>query len=148
MNLNILISLTLLNSVAMPTFASANGLQYSGGRWNEQSSLVLKVQEWEKERGGSWIPSYGSELFREPELLRESRETEMRSKSDSHGPSLGPSVDMPGSVDGHTGGVDRPFFGGRPSGGDPSVEDLSRMDGGGFSSPGSSWGSVPGYHGR
>lgn len=123
----ILMSLTLLGSVAMPTFASA----------------------WETERpplGGKGIYSYGSELFKESELFRESRDNEKGSQSSSD--SLSPSADLPPSVHGHTGGVDRPFSGGSPSAGDPAVQDLSRMDGGGFSSPGSSWGSVPGYHGR
>ncbi|HSA88118.1 MAG TPA: hypothetical protein VLE46_18220 [Nitrospira sp.] len=55
-------------------------------------------------------------------------------------PDLSPSVDMPGSVHGHTGGLGGTFGGGISSA-DPSVEGLSHMDGGGFAPPGSYTGS-------
>jgi hypothetical protein len=123
MKLIILMSLVVLGSVAIPTFASA---------WEtERSSL-----------GGKGIYSYGSELFKESELFRESRD---KASDTSHSDDIvGPSVNIPPSVDGASRALDR----GRSSA-DPMVQDLSRMDGGGFSSPdSSSWGSVPGYHGR
>lgn len=134
--------------LAVPGLVSAKGLPYSAENWSAQDSFILKVQTteyWETDRpplGGKGIYSYGSELFREPELFRESRESERESR-DRSTDIQSPSADIPPSVHGHTGGV-----GGSPSGGDPMVHDLSRMDGGGFSSPGNAEGSVPGYNGR
>jgi len=126
--------------LTLPVLTSANGLQYSEGNRNAPESFILKVQEWEKERGGSWIPSYGGEMFRESR--DRSSDTDTRSYSDS----LGPSFDLPDSVDGTSRSVN-PWWD-RPSSADPMVRDLSGMDGGGFSSPGNGGGSVPGYHGR
>ena len=124
----------------LPNLASANGLQYSEENPNVSSPFILKVQEWEKERGGPRISSYGSEMFRESR--DKSSDTDMRSYSDF----LSPSFDTPKSVDGHSQTVDP--GGARRSSADPMVQDLSRMDGGGFSSSGSGGGSAPAYHGR
>ncbi|OQW32297.1 MAG: hypothetical protein A4E19_19925 [Nitrospira sp. SG-bin1] len=139
--------------LAVPVFVSAKGLPYSAESRNAQDSFILNVQtteRWETDRpdlGGKGIYSYGSELFSGTwggKLTgeRESQESSGVMDTQSFG---SPSVDMSPSVNGHTEGVDRPFFGGGPSGGDPAVQGLSGMDGGGFSSGG---GSVPGYHGR
>ena len=135
--------------LAAPVLVSAKGLPYSAESWSAQDSLIVKVQTteyWETDRpplGGKGIYSYGSELFNGSELVRESRESERESR-DRSTDIQSPSADISPSVNGHTGGVDRPFFGGSPSGGDPAVRDLSGMDGGGFSGGG----SAPGYNGR
>jgi hypothetical protein len=128
-------------SLTMPALVPANGLQYSEGNRNASSSFILKVQSterWETDRpdlGGKGIYSYGSELFNEPKLFRESQDksSETGIKSDSGSPA--PSVDIPDSVDGHSRRAN-PWWD-RRSSADPMVEDLSRMDSG-FSGPGSS----------
>jgi hypothetical protein len=134
-------------SLTMPVLASANGVQYSEENRNEPSSFILKVQteRWELDRppiGGKGVYSYDSELA-EGTWGGKSGERESRDSSsvmDTQS-SSSPSADFPPSVGGHTGGVDRPFFGGSPSGGDPAVKDLSGMDGGGFAPPGAYTGS-------
>lgn len=123
----------------MPLLVSANGLRYSEESRSIHSSSILKVQEWKEERGGI---SYGSEMFRDSRDRSSDSEKDTRSYSEP----LGPSFDIPKSVDGHSRAVD-PWWE-RRSSADPMVEDLSRKDGGGFSSPGDAGGSVPGYHGR
>ncbi len=135
-------SLVLMGvSLTMPVLASANGLQYSEENRNAPSSFILKVQQRPDHLGSKGVYSIDSELFRDRGMFRESpdrsSDTDMRSYSDS----LGPSFDVPNSVQGHTGGIDRPFFfGGNQLEGDPSVQSLS--------SPGNGGGSVPGYNGR
>jgi hypothetical protein len=118
-------------SLTMPVLASANGVQYSEENRNEPSSFILKVQQ-RPDLGGKGIFSYDSELSREPKLFRESPDKSSDTEK-SYSDSLGPSFDMPKSIDGH---VQRQG----PSSGDPSVRDLSGM-GGGFSPPGAYTGS-------
>jgi|GEM_PF-5872476 len=143
--------------LAVPVLVSAKGLPYSAESRSAQNSfIILKVQteRWELDRpplGGKGIYSYGSdELFSGTwggKITGERESRDSSSVTDTQSFSS-PSPDISPSVNGYTGGVDRPFFGGSPSGGDPAVQGLSRMDGGGFSSSGSGGGSVPGYHGR
>ncbi|OQW30546.1 MAG: hypothetical protein A4E19_09560 [Nitrospira sp. SG-bin1] len=118
---------------------------------NAPKSFILKVQQ-RPDLGGKGIYSYSSD-----ELLsgtwggkltgeREARDRSSDRDTKSYSDFLGPSFDIPDSVDGHSGAVD-PWWG-RRSSADPMVQDLSHMDGGGFSSPGHAGGSAPGYHGR
>jgi hypothetical protein len=130
-------TLVLMSSLTMPVLASANGLQYSKENQNAPSPFILKVQDWQKERGGSGIFSYGSEMFREfrdrsseHESRDRSSDTDMRSYSDFPGPSF----DIPNSVDGHSRAVN-PWWD-RRSSADPMIRNLSEMDSG-FSDPGS-----------
>ncbi|UVT14601.1 MAG: hypothetical protein H8K04_12155 [Nitrospira sp.] len=86
--------------------------------------------------GGKGIFSYGSEMSKGSSWDKSGeREPHMGSYSDA----LGPSFDIPSSLKGDPATSD-PWFG-RRSSGDPSVKDLSRMDGGGFAPPGSYTGS-------
>lgn len=84
----------------LPVFASPDRAPNSGKNGNAPTSFILKVQDWQKERGAL---SYGSERFRhshdwfnERESRDRSNDSGMRSYSDF----LGPTFDMPGSVNG------------------------------------------------
>jgi hypothetical protein len=113
--------------LTLPVFASTERAPNSGKSGNAPQSFILKVQEWQKERGGSGIFSYGSEMFRESrnkssegESRDRSSETGMRSYSDF----LGPSFDMPDSVHGHS---DRPDpWWGRRGEPEPMLKDVNR----------------------
>ncbi len=72
------------------------------------------------------------------DTVREGRSTGEKS-DDSMPHDLAPSPSISPSVDGHS-QRQGPWWDRRPSG-DPSVRDLSRMDGGGFAPPGSYTGS-------
>lgn len=115
--------------LTLPVFASADRVPDSGTNGNAPKSFILKVQDWQKERGGSGIFSYGSEMFRESR----DRSSERDQRSDSaisgmgmrsYDTPLGPSFDMPDSVNGHS---DRPDpWWGRRMGGEPMFKDLNR----------------------
>lgn len=113
----------------MTSLGSAHGLQYPITIENSSRSFILKVQEWQTERGGI---SYGSEMFRESREQSSDKDKGTRPYSDV----LGPSFDIPDSVDGRSRAVS-PWWD-RRSTTDPMVEDLSRMDSG-ISGPGSPW---------
>jgi len=104
--------------LTLPAFSSPGRAPDSGMNGNTPQSFILKVQDWEKERGGSWIPSYGGEMFRESR--DRSSDTDMR----SYGDLLGPSFDVPDSVHGHS---DRPDpWWGRRGEPEPMLKDLNR----------------------
>jgi hypothetical protein len=150
MNYSFALSTLVLMGVSftMPDLAPANGLQYSEGDRSAPGSFILKVQSterWETDRpdlGGKGIYSYGSELFNEPKLFRESQDKSSDKEMRSYSESLSPSFDVPASVNGGSRGGSDPLPGLRPQGGDPSVRDLSGMDGGGFAPPGAYPGSM------
>ena len=124
--------LLMLSWVVVPVFASAhaaNGIPYSEGSWKVGNPFILKVQDWEKERGGPGIFSYGSEMFREfrdrsSERDRQSDSAISGTGMRSYDTPLGPSFDMPDSVNGHSRTPD-PWWGRRPEG-DPMIRELSR----------------------
>lgn len=121
-------------SLTMPVLASANGLQYSEENRNAPSSFILKVQSFE-----GWI---GGREVKERDLIRREYSSQDRSSdtdTKSYSNFLGPSFDTPNSVDGHS-QRQGPWWD-RRSSGDPSVKDLSGMDGGGFAPPGAYTGS-------
>ena len=115
--------------VTLPVFASTERVPDSGRNGNTPTSIILKVQDWHKERGGTGIFSYGSEMF--GESWDRSSERDRRSDSAisgtgmrSYDTPLGPSFDMPDSVNGHSDRPD-PWWGSRTQG-EPMLKDLNR----------------------
>lgn len=138
---------------AVPVAVSAESLLYRGAgygvsqHWFERNSSLYKV--FDDRFGMPPRTSYYGDTVRDQPGERSVISTDQGGALPDLGDtgrSLSPSADVPGSVHGFTGGPDRPFFLGSQSEADPMVQDLSRMNGGGFSSPGG--GSAPGYHGR
>lgn len=140
----------------MPAVASAGRVHYSGNSWVapdtvngsgiESNSLIHHVAEPWFDRFGTYFELGNKERMNETAREREKEADSAGKDTRSYDNVLGPSFDIPDSVDGHSPAVD-PWWG-RRSSADPMVQDLSRMDGGGFSSPGNGGSSVPGYHGR
>ncbi len=124
---------SLLISVwfTLPVFASPDRGPDFGKNGNAPKSFILKVQEWQKERGGPRIFSYGSEMF--GEFRDRSGERDRRSDSAisgtgmrSYDTPLGPSFEMPDSVNGHS---DRPdAWWGRRTEGEPMLKDLKDLN--------------------
>ncbi|UVT19009.1 MAG: hypothetical protein H8K03_14485 [Nitrospira sp.] len=134
-NKNLTICL-LLTSVwlAAPVLVSAKGLPYSAESLGAHNSFIHKVQKIEDFSAKSHVSSYDGEAFKGSSGDKSSG-TGMRSYSDS----LGPSFDIHPGAKGDT-SSSGPWWD-RRSSGDPSVKDLSGMDGGGFAPPGSYTGS-------
>ena len=113
-------SLWISVCLTLPVFASPDRTQDSGTNGNALQSFILKVQDWQQERGGPRIFSYGSEMFRESR--DRSSDTDMRSYSDV----LGPSFDIPDSLHGHS---DRPdLWWGHRTEGEPMLKDLKDIN--------------------
>lgn len=137
--------------LAVPHLASAAWIDRHAvdREWFEGNVLIHKVVDdlGAFPRSGLSTPGapIGSGL---PDALinRDGRSENDRQDSNFSGPDMAPSIDVPDSVQGYTGGVDRPFFGRRPEG-DPTVRDLSGMDAGVYGPSGPS-GSPSGSLGR
>lgn len=144
--------------LTLPTSASAHTWPHVGERWSDRSTVVQNWLERDPlihhvaEPWYDRFPTYTdlgnkeriNEAARDREKEADSAGKDRRSYDKVLGPSFD-SIDGDSSVNGHARAVD-PWWG-RRSSADPMVQDLSRMDGGGFSSSGNG-GSVPGYHGR
>jgi hypothetical protein len=140
----------------VPAAVSAERLSYSGvgpgvsQHWFERNPSLYNVAEsMFKERFGMQPDtSYYGDTVRDQ--AGEHRSAGEKSDTFSDQPTRDRSGISPGfsdSVNGRLSGPGLGFSGGRSSA-DPMVEDLSRIDGGGFSSSGNGGGSVPGYNGR
>jgi len=136
MNSKALALCLLLSSVwvAAPVLLAAKGLPYAAESSGAQNSFIHKVQKVEDFASKSHVSSYDGEAFKGSSGDKSSG-TGMRSYSDSLG----------SSFDAHTGAKGDSSSSGpwwdRRASGDPSVKDLSGMDGGGFAPPGSYTGS-------
>ena len=127
----------------LPVFASIDTVILGSGT----NAKALKVQG----------PGPGSQDFRgsgrsysSEDLFDESRDRTDNSNNNnkdtrSYSDFLGPSFDNPGTKDDSS---KYDSWWDNQSSADPMVKDLSRKDGGGFSSEGSGAGSVPGFHGK
>lgn len=145
--------------LTVPAVASAGKLHYSDNSWIapdtvnvsgfEDNSLIHKVVEPWYDRFPTYTDLGNKERMNEAARDREKDADSSGKDSRSYSNILSPSferIDGHSSVNGHSRGSN-PWWETR-SESDPMVRDLSRMDGGGFSSPGNGGGSVPSYHGR
>ncbi len=142
--------------LTVPTAAIAGRLHYSGNSWIasnpingssiEDNSLIHHVAEPWHDRFGTYFELGNKERMNEAVRDREKGADSAGIDARSYDTFLGPSFDIPDSVDGHSRAAD-PWLG-RQSLSDPMVQDFSRMDGGGFSSPSHAGGSAPGSYRR
>jgi hypothetical protein len=126
-----------------PVAVSAESLSYRGAgygvsqQWFERNSSLYDV--FTERFGVQPDTSYYSDTVRDQAGDRSVNEKSDDSTLSNQGPQESGGVGrFPDSLNGHPG----LGFGGGMSSADPSVQDLSRMDGGGFAPPGSYTGSM------